>query len=68
LVDDSYKYGSMNMITIKGGVMYLYSFWVFHMSNDSMSPKDTTFHHLTYVARWSPTTFWVFVIFKNKLR
>jgi hypothetical protein len=27
------------------------------MNNDSMPPKYTTFHHLAYVARWSPTTF-----------
>jgi hypothetical protein len=26
-------------------------------NNDSLPPKYTTFHHLAYVARWSPTTF-----------
>jgi len=26
-------------------------------SNDSLPPFDTTFYHLAYVARWSPTTF-----------
>jgi len=29
-------------------------------SNDSIPPKDTIFHHLTYVVRWFSTTFWVF--------
>jgi hypothetical protein len=33
-----------------------------------MNNKYTTFHHLAYVARWSSTTFWVFLFFKNKLR
>jgi hypothetical protein len=26
-------------------------------SNDLPSTKDTTFYHIVYVARWSPTTF-----------
>jgi hypothetical protein len=38
------------------------------MNNDSMPPKYTTFYHIIYVVRWSPTTFWVFSFFKNKLR
>jgi hypothetical protein len=33
-----------------------------------MPPKYTTFHHLAYVARWFPTTFLVFLFFKNKLK
>jgi hypothetical protein len=28
------------------------------MSNDSLSPFDTTFHHLTYVTRWSLILFY----------
>jgi hypothetical protein len=28
---------------------------LFLKSNDSLPPKYTTFHHLVYVARWSPT-------------
>jgi hypothetical protein len=32
------------------------------MNNDSMPPFDTTFHHLAYVARWSPSYF----IFKTQ--
>jgi hypothetical protein len=27
------------------------------MSTDSMPPKDPTYHHLAYVARWSPLLF-----------
>jgi hypothetical protein len=31
--------------------------WNYLENNDSLPPKDTTFYHLPYVARWSPTTF-----------
>jgi hypothetical protein len=35
---------------------------------DSPPPKYTTFHHLVYVARWSPTNFRVFLFLKNKIK
>jgi hypothetical protein len=38
------------------------------MSNDWILPKDTIFHYHAYVSRWSSTTFWIFLFFKNKLR
>jgi hypothetical protein len=41
---------------------------IFYKNNDSMSPKYTSFHHLAYVARWSPTTGGDFLYFKNKLK
>jgi hypothetical protein len=40
----------------------------FRKNNDSMPPKYTIFYHLAIFARWSPTTFLVFLFFKNKLR
>jgi hypothetical protein len=32
--------------------------------NDSLPPKYTTFHHLVYVVRWSPTLFYFLKIKK----
>jgi hypothetical protein len=29
--------------------------YIDYKSNDSLPPKYTTFHHLIYVSRWSPT-------------
>jgi hypothetical protein len=29
--------------------------FLFFIYNDSLPPKYTAFHHLVYVARWSPT-------------
>jgi hypothetical protein len=37
------------------------------MSNDSLPHFYTTFHYLAYVARWSPTTSYYFLSFKNKI-
>jgi len=41
-----------------GGFEHINALLIYIMrNNDSLPPKDTTFHHLAYVARWSPTTF-----------
>jgi hypothetical protein len=37
------------------------------MNNDSLPPFDTTFYHLAYVARWSPTTFLVLKMSNDSL-
>jgi hypothetical protein len=36
------------------------------LSNDLIPPKNTTFHHLAYVARWSPTLIYFFFLKKKK--
>jgi hypothetical protein len=35
-------------------------------NNDSMPSKYTIFYHLFYVARWSPTTFFIFSFFEKE--
>jgi hypothetical protein len=52
--------------TLMWGIVVQLLYWC--CKSNIFPPKYTTFHHLAYVARWSPTTFWVFLFFKNKLR
>jgi hypothetical protein len=64
---DSFPFLSGFRVLLGLGFLVLFVFFFFfflgtginviyiYMSSDSLPPKYTTFHHIVYVARWSPT-------------